>query len=300
MSRNVIRREQHGDITQSRRARHPADLAILASQGRAILALELEGPMFFASAETLHNRVESAIAQGVRYVILDFSRVTELDSTGARILLQANDRLKAAHCTLVLCGADRRAELAALLVSHAVVDAITRDRMFPDRDRAFEWCENRLLASQREAVAADEFPLERLDIFRDLDPVALETLRGMLLRREFGAGEAVFREGDEGDALYIICRGSATVSVIEMGSDDRRLMTFSQGTFFGEMALLDRERRSATILADEPMSCYVLERSGFERFSHAHPHAALVLLANLSREISQRMRRANRALLELG
>ncbi len=76
-------------------------------------------------------------------------------------------------------------------------------------------------------------------------------------------------------------------------------MTFSQGTFFGEMALLDRERRSATVTADETLVCYVLERSGFEALSAAHPRAGLALLTSLARELSLRMRRANRTLLDL-
>ena len=301
MSRNVIRREQYGDVTQSRRARGAEDLTVLAEHGRSILALELEGPMFFASAELLHNRIDTALTEGVRYVILDFGRVTELDSTGARILLQAHERLRAAKCALVLCGADAHPELAALLVSHRVAEAITHERMFADRDRALEWCENDLLASQREdaALEAGEFSMERIDIFRDLDPVHRESLRGSLERREYRPGDTIFEQGEEGDALYVIARGSATVCVAAPGAPERRLMTFSQGTFFGEMALLDRERRSATLKADDTLICYVLQRDSFERFAAAHPQAALAVVANIGREISLRMRRANRALLEL-
>ena len=96
MSRGVIRREQYGDTVQSRRARVAADASLLAAHGRSILALELEGPLFFASAEMLHNRIDAAIAEDVRYIVLDVTRVTELDSTGARIMLQVDERLRAA------------------------------------------------------------------------------------------------------------------------------------------------------------------------------------------------------------
>jgi MFS superfamily sulfate permease-like transporter len=106
MSRNVIRRERFGDAVHSRRSRNASDEALLASRGRELLALELEGPLFFASAELLHNRIDTAISMGVRYVILDMSRVSELDSTGARILLQAHERLKSAKCLMVMCGSD--------------------------------------------------------------------------------------------------------------------------------------------------------------------------------------------------
>ncbi len=154
MSRGVIRREQYGDVVQARRSREAADAALLASHGRNILAIELEGPLFFASAEALHNRIDAAIAEGVRYVLLDVTRVTELDSTGARFLMQCDERLRAANCRMVLSGSDSRPELAALLGDHGVAEALTRERMFADLDRALEWCENDLLATLRGVALA--------------------------------------------------------------------------------------------------------------------------------------------------
>jgi anti-anti-sigma factor len=301
ISRGVIRREQFGDVVQSRRARDAADATLLLANGRSILAIELEGPMFFASAEALHNRVDAAVAEGVRYVILDVTRVTELDSTGARILLQAHQQLRAAQCCMVLCGTDPRSELAALLRGHGVSDAITRELMFPDADRALEWCENEVLTALRSgALAPAEHPFELLDIACNVDPLDHPALRAALVRREYRVGEAVFRQGEQGNALYVIAQGSASVWLQDARAGERRLMTFSQGTFFGEMALLDGEPRSATITADEPLVCYVLERSAFDRLAAAHPRAGLAILGHLGRELSLRMRRANRTLLELG
>jgi CRP-like cAMP-binding protein/anti-anti-sigma regulatory factor len=300
MSRGVIRREQYGDVVQARRSREAADATLLASHGRNILAIELEGPLFFASAEALHNRIDAAIAEGVRYVLLDVTRVTELDSTGARFLMQCDERLRAANCRMVLSGSDSRPELAALLGDHGVAEALTRERMFADLDRALEWCENDLLATLRGvALASGEYPFELLGIVRDIDPADREALRPALVRRVYHAGETVFRQGDEGNALHVIALGSASVWLRHAEGDERRLMTFSQGTFFGEMALLDRERRSATVTADEMLVCYVLERSSFDQLAATHPRAGLALLASLARELSRRMRRANRTLLEL-
>ena len=299
MSRNVIRRERFGDAVHSRRSRNAADEALLASRGREILALELEGPLFFASAELLHNRIDTAISMGVRYVILDMSRVSELDSTGARILLQAHERLKAAKCLMVMCGADRRAELSALIIDHGIAEALTPQRLFDDLDHALERCEDHLLATCREPVTGAEHDFDRLDLVRDLGEADRAALRDALVRREYAASHAVFRQGENGDALYVIASGSASVWLRSPESGDRRLMTFSQGTFFGEMALLDRERRSATVVADERLVCYVLDRESFERLTKTHPDVGIAILANLGRELSLRMRRTNRTLAEL-
>ena len=299
MSRNVIRRERYGDAVHSRRARDAADEALLAARGREILALELEGPLFFASAELLHNRIDAAISGGVRYVILDMGRVSELDSTGARILLQAHERLKAAKCRMALCGTDKRAELSALVEDHGIAEALTAERMFPDLDHALERCEDHLLATCREPIASVEHAFERLDLVRDVDVQDREALREALVRREYAPGETVFRQGEDGDALYVVARGSASAWLRDHEMHERRLMTFSQGTFFGEMALLDRERRSATVIADDQLVCFVLDRENFERLAQSHPRAVLAILANIGRELSLRMRRTNRTLAEL-
>jgi sulfate permease, SulP family len=299
MSRSVIRRDRFGDAVHSRRSRNAADEALLASRGREILALELEGPLFFASAELLHNRIDTAISLGVRYVILDMSRVSELDSTGARILLQAHERLKAAKCILVVCGTEKRAELAALVADHGIAEAVTAERMFPDLDHALERCEDHLLETFRERIDIGEHDFESLDLVRDVPQADREALRRALVRREYAAGHTVFRQGEDGNALYVIARGSASVWLRDPHAGERRLMTFSQGTFFGEMALLDRERRSATVVADDRLVCYVLDREGFDQLALSHPSAGIAILANVGRELSQRMRRTNRTLAEL-
>jgi MFS superfamily sulfate permease-like transporter len=295
MSRGIVRREQYGDTAQSRRAREAGDAAILAAHGRSILAIELEGPLFFGSAEALQNRLDAALSEGVRFVALNVARVTELDSTGARILVVASERLRSGGCRLALCGAESRPQLLALLDVHGVVEALTRGRMFPDLDHALEWCEDELLAAHREGIAPEvELPLERLDLLRDLDAEGRAAVRAVLTRREYPEDAAVFHRGDRDDALYVIASGSATVRLGET-----RLMTFSRGTCFGEMALLDREHRSASIHAETPLVCYVLERKSFEALAREHPRVALVLLANLGRELSLRMRRAHRTLLDM-
>jgi len=94
MSRSVVRRSYHGDTVRSRRARHPKLMDLLAERGRQIAVFELEGPIFFGTAEGLAGRVEAVAKAGARYVILDLKRVNELDSTGARILLQIHERLR--------------------------------------------------------------------------------------------------------------------------------------------------------------------------------------------------------------
>ena len=299
MSRGVIRSMRYGSQLQSRRTREAADIALLSEHGRGILAIELEGPLFFASAELLHNCIDTAIAENVKYVILDVSRVNELDSTGARIVLQTHQRCRAEGVHLVMCGHEDHAQTASLLADHSVAQTITRERLFPDLDHALEWCENELLRTLKTAGAeAGDHPFDLLDITQGLSADEREHLRNALSRKDFAKGEVVFAQNEPGDALYIILRGSASVRLHGERGRERRLVTFSAGTVFGEMALLDREKRSATVIADEPLRCYVLERSAFDEIAVLRPRIATTLLSNLGRELSLRMRRVNRILAE--
>ena len=63
-------------------------------------------------------------------------------------------------------------------------------------------------------------------------------------RREYAAGSEVVREGDPGDELFVIAKGSASARLRQASGGDLRLVTFAQGTVFGELAILDSGPRS--------------------------------------------------------
>jgi SulP family sulfate permease len=292
MSRGVIRSMRYGDEVQSRRERNSAHTALLAKHGRRILAIELEGPLFFASAEALHNCMDTAIAAQVRYLILDMSRVNEVDSTGAHILVQGSERLRSAGIHLLISGQDERPNTAVLLRHHGVV-ASSPEHSLPDLDRALEWCENHLLASLDAGEQPGDYPFELLDLVSGMSDEDRAALKPTLERREYEPGSVVFSQDELSHALYIILRGTASVRVHDIGGRERRLMTFSPGTVFGEMALLDREARSATVTADTALACYVLNAAAFNVITALRPTVSIRLLANLGRELSYRLRRSN-------
>lgn len=300
MSRGVIRSARHGHEVHSRRTWDAASIAVLAKNGRRILALELEGPMFFASAENLYNRVEDEVLAGVRYVILDFSRVNELDSSGARILGQVLHGVRAAGARLVICGQDVHHQTGSMLADHDLDEALGAEHLFPDLDHALEWCEAHVLAAEAldHVAQGRALALHELDLCRGLTEAETRQLQDAVALKTYEDGAVVFSEGEPGDALYVIAHGAATVRLRagEHPGPGIRLMTFSAGTLFGEMAILDHEARSATVVADGRLACYVLSREAFDRLVEAHPRIGMVMLANIGRELSFRMRRANRTL----
>ena len=107
--------------------------------------------------------------------------------------------------------------------------------------------------------------------------------------RDFPAGAVIFEEGDPGSRLFVIQSGSVRI-VKRTGLRQVTLARLGAGEFFGEMALLDHQPRSATAVVEEPSRVVELDEAAFERLVRERGEVALRILARLSR----RLREANR------
>jgi len=291
MSRSNIRRLYRCDAVRSRRSRDPAELEVLHVQGASVLVIELQGALFFGSADRLAQIVDSETAEGTAALLLDLRRITEIDSTGARILGDIDAALSARGVKLALVLSDRT-ETAARLA-----DIFQRDRFFPDIDRAIEWAEDDLLRKAGTGSSL-ELPLDRLPLLRDFTADELERLRIWLEPVSWPAGHVIFRHGDSGSSLYLVTRGRASV---HLGHDHEgiRLVTFAAGAIFGELALLDPGPRSATVTADEDLTGFGLSEASFTVLCQKQPDIAIKLLSALGRELSVRIRYANMTIQQL-
>ena len=291
MSRSNIRKSYRCDSVRSRRYRDPADLELLHVRGASVLVIELQGALFFGSAERLAQIVDRETAGGTAALLLELRRVTEIDSTGARILGDIDAALAArgVKLALVLSG---RTETAARLA-----DIFHGDRFFPDIDRAIEWAEDDLLRNAGTGQSL-EYPLERHPLLLDLTAPQIERLHGWLEPVAWPAGHVIFRHGDPGSSLYLVTRGRASVHILH-DDGDIRLVTFAAGAVLGELALLDRGPRSATITVDEDLAGFGLSEAAFSVLCREQPDIAIKLLSALGRELSVRIRHANMTILQL-
>ena len=234
-------------------------------------------------------------------MILDLKRINDIDSTGAKILLQLHDRLTAEGRYLLLSSIEEGSARASFLKDMGVTTALTRRRIFEDVDFAVEWAEDHVLLDVLgDDPRDDEVPYGSMDVFSGLSDKELILVRKALERRVYRKGETVFSEGEESKELYTIAKGSATVRLRLAGAHrETRLMTFSAGRVFGELALLDQEVRSASVEAETGLVCYVLAHAAFVELTRGHPAIAIKVLTNLGRELSGRLRRATRTIYQL-
>jgi SulP family sulfate permease len=291
MSRSNIRKSYRCDTVRSRRYRDPAELEVLHVRGASVLVIELQGALFFGSADRLAQIVDGETAEGTSALLLELRRITEIDSTGARILgdLDAALHARGVKLALVLSG---RTETAARLA-----DIFHGDRFFPDIDRAIEWAEDDLLQNAGTGQSL-ELALQRHPLLLHFTGDQVDRLRGWLEPVAWPTGHVIFRHGDPGSSLYLVTMGRASVH-ISHDDGDIRLVTFAAGAVLGELALLDRGPRSATITVDEDLSGFGLSEASFTVLCREQPDIAIKLLSALGRELSVRIRHANMTILQL-
>jgi CRP-like cAMP-binding protein/anti-anti-sigma regulatory factor len=301
MSRSIVRRSYRCDVVRSRKNRGRQENEALASHGGEIAVFELEGALFFGTADKLIRELEHEFADGVRYAILDLKRLNDIDSTAARLLMQLHDSVAPRNRHIALSGITPRSRIDSFVRDSGLAAALDRRHLFADLHDAIEWAEDRVIAEARRAADAHgELALEAFDLHSGLSKDELNELGKLVRRAEFAEGSVVCREGEDGKEMYLIARGSASVKLRQ--HDDglpTRLVTFAAGTVFGEVALLDGGPRSATVEADSHLICYGLSAADFERLKTTRPGIAMRLLANLSGELGNRLRRANRIIFQL-
>lgn len=127
----------------------------------------------------------------------------------------------------------------------------------------------------------EEF-LKQVPLFQSLLPEDMKILSALIRIQFVKKGGALFHQGTEGTALYIIKKGSIKIVLPSSRGDEVILAIFSEGDFFGEMALLDGMLRSADAVALEPCELLVLSRADFLAFLKNNENAIQHILCSLS------------------
>ncbi len=121
--------------------------------------------------------------------------------------------------------------------------------------------------------------IRSVPLFASLDDEATRELRSLLRTRDVATGIALFRTGDDGDAMYLIESGRVRIAVTDEDKKEIVLAELARGDFFGEMAIIDGKQRSADAVIAEDARLAVLSRDNFLRFIRNNPMVALEMLS---------------------
>jgi MFS superfamily sulfate permease-like transporter len=297
MKRSLVRSVVDGNVRPSRRVwGGENELRVRAARQR-IRVVELEGALFFGSAERMNDRVEP-LAGVADVVVLDFRLVTVIDATGALLIESIARRLAARGTRVLLAGVTPQGRHGATLMAHDTFRDPELRLWFRDADQAVEWAERTIL-EERGFVETAVVSLVAFPLLEGLSQAELRRIEHHFVRRECAAGEVLFQENDPGDRLCLLASGAVEISILVPGGARARIRTFAEGSLFGEATLLDGRPRSATAQAVVPTVVYELSRAALSDIEAHEPEIAIRLMTNLAKLLSIRMRETNEILRQL-
>ena len=135
--------------------------------------------------------------------------------------------------------------------------------------------------------------LSRINLFEGLQASYLRRIASLGLEESYPTGDVIFKEGDQGDKMYLILDGAVRISRQVPGMGEEALAVLKTGTYFGEMALIDDFPRSADARAHEACRLFVIRKEDMEDLLFVDRDLAYDLLWTFVRTLSARLRSTN-------
>jgi CRP-like cAMP-binding protein len=135
--------------------------------------------------------------------------------------------------------------------------------------------------------------LKAIPLFKELGKRDLQNLIGIIHNRNYLAGEYIFYQGDPGIGLYLIRDGEVSIHRADENGKEIILATFSKGDFFGELALVDGEKRSASSVANTDTRLSVIFKPDLDEFIEKYPKKGIKILKGIAEIAAVRLRTLN-------
>jgi MFS superfamily sulfate permease-like transporter len=293
LNRSLLRARGDAAACPSRRIYPAAAERLLQEQRRRIVILELEGALFFGSAERVATEAEGLDGER-RFLILDLRRVGAIDESGATVLRQLQARLQGRGVGLLLAGVGpASAQRQQLLPYLDEAPTAQHGHWFTDTDHAVEFAEQQLLAAggAGQEALGEGVPVAQSCLLAGLTQDQQRAVARHMQVQRLRAGERLFSEGDAALGVYVLAQGSISV----VSASGQRYTSFSPGTIVGELAMLDGQGRSASAVADRDCEVHLLTREALEALAASDPLVCVRLYRNIAVHLAQRLRVASNA-----
>ena len=265
--------------------------------GDAILILRLQGFLFFGTADRLRQRIERRVASELetkpRFIVIDFRRVTGLDSSTVLSFARLSQVAAREELSIIFTGVAEAIRVTMLRGGLDVSDDAPL-RFIADIDTGLKWCEDMLLsAAQPDYAASAVRPLTaRLASILNSAEIAIKVV-AYCERLEMPATALIIEQGAPSNDIFFIEAGHASVAVASEGHAPVRLATVGPGSIVGEIAFYLGETRSASVVAEEDMIVWRLSRASVQRLQAEMPEVALRFHEGIAAMLAKRLTRTN-------
>jgi SulP family sulfate permease len=290
---NAIKFSFDGSEYRSTLDRGTDELAILAQHGRQIQGMSLQSYLFFGSANRLYQQVKALFAKepDCRFLVFDFCLVTGIDSSAMHSFTQIKRAADEAGARLVLVNLSGEIVQAFRARRFITPDVIVAD----DLDRALESCENAVISAYRAEGTGGKTLGDWLS--QALGSAKLgEELAALCKRLEVEKDEIIAEQGAEARSMHFILDGR--IGILVKMDDGRLIRVRSLGphTTIGEMGLITKQLRSATIQAEVPSVLYELSAEAYERIKRENEGLAQALLTYVVNVMAERLSFASKVI----
>lgn len=288
--KSVVRRKYRCNQVRSKRVRNMEQTRIIKDHGSKILVVELQGPIFFGSGEEVAREIDAS-KHDAEYIVINMKRVSEIDHTGTRYLLQIHNSLKKQDKTLLISHISEGDRLWDTLSYADAFDKIGRENFFLDMDRALEYAEDQILCGELIETPDRQYALSEMDILAGFSEKEIKIVENRLVLENYMSGDVIIREGDRDRDLFMLARGMVSVKMqLQNNRRERRLNSIIAGVTFGEIALLDNKPRSADVVTESDVTIYRLTYDKFLDLQQSEPNVANKLILNMALNLSTRLR----------
>jgi SulP family sulfate permease len=294
----IIRRIVYADYFRSCTQRLQTEIDLLTLHGRKIALIEINGPIFFGSAETVARCVSRELSQ-CDWIVLDIKRVSHFDSSGVMMLKSLDDKAIKLNKRLFMSYLPKAGNERNFLQIIGLVRPEIESRIFEDTDSALSQAEDELLTKVNcFNDGQDKVMFEKFDILHNMTTDEIRILSSLMIQQQCSSGETIISKGEASHSLFFLVRGQVSVSSV-MNDRKVRLSTFRAGTVFGEMGLFSSQSRTADVIAETKVILLELTFAAFDQISHQQPQLSLKLTRNLAAELSLRLNSANNRILTM-
>ena len=299
---DVVTHAMSGANLRSNVERPVEEVRFLRAKGEQIHILRLQGFIFFGTAtrvlQEVRARALNKSLEPLRFVIIDFRRVTGLDSSAVFSLWKVHQLARKQNFDLLL------SQLSPSIQKQLEMGGFRSGQLeqffvYQDFDHAMEHCENLLLKDMAVVQNGSHSLLaEQLKQFWPGN-ISTDKLLPYLEKRQVLQGEHLIRQSELSECMYFIESGQVTAKLEFEDGRWVRLRSQGPGTMVGEVGLFLGGRRTASVVTEQPSTVYYLSADALSRMRSADPALALAFHQCLVCQLAERLTSASNMLRDL-
>jgi glutaminase len=281
--KQVVRKHHNLCTAKSKYKRDLTAESLLEEFGESVHIMELQGELCFATCEIFMRKISTDCSA----LLLSLKKVITMDEGALNLLLMLDREFQLSHKTLLIT------DFAHLELLYALVPDAPAFLQFPELEDAVLHLEKTILFSHGYRPKQEPVSLMDQQLLRGLSHMELAELSKYLKHVKFNEGELIIQKGSSAENIYFLETGQVAVQDSNGKAKDFTLALINAGNSFGEMALLDKQKRSANVRAHTDISCFVMVYEMLERVESLAP-VRVKILTNLGASLSARLRAANK------